>query len=65
MAVGLWALTAATGLAQESWTPEAAASERAAAGTRAAEAGYLPRLSWMEFYTRSNNPVYVFGPLQN
>lgn len=81
LAVGLWALLAATGLAQEPLTLEAAArkalgshpaieaaaaSEReAAAGTRAAAAGYLPRVSWMESYTRSNNPVYVFGSLLN
>jgi outer membrane protein TolC len=81
LAVGLWTVLAATGQAQESLTLEsaarlalashpaveaAAAGEReAAAGTRAAEAGYLPRLSWMESYTRSNNPVYVFGSLLN
>ncbi|MDA0203744.1 MAG: TolC family protein [Acidobacteria bacterium] len=81
LAVGLLALLTATGLAQEALTLEAAArkaleshpaieaaaaSEReAAAGTRAAEAGYLPRVSWMESYTRSNNPVYVFGSLLN
>jgi outer membrane protein TolC len=81
LAVGLWTVLAATGQAQEALTLEfaarlalgshpaleaAAASEReAAAGTRAAEAGYLPRLSWMESYARSNNPVYVFGSLLN
>ncbi len=81
LAVGLWSLLATTGLAQESLTLEqaarkalgshpaieaAAASEReAVAGTRAAEAGYLPRLSWTESYMRSNNPVYVFGSLLN
>jgi outer membrane protein len=81
LTLGLWVLLAATGQAQEPLTLEAAArtaleshpaieaaaaSEReAAAGTRAAQAGYLPRLSWMESYTRSNNPVYVFGSLLN
>jgi outer membrane protein TolC len=80
-AAGICALWAATGLAQEALTLEAAArkalgshpaieaaaaSERqAAAGTRAAQAGYLPRLSWTESYVRSNNPVYVFGSLLN
>lgn len=72
---------AAAGAAQEPLTLEAAArralgshpaieaaaagEREAAAGTRAAEAGYLPRLSWTESYTRSNNPVYVFGSLLN
>jgi outer membrane protein len=44
----------------------AEATEReAAAGTRQAQSGYLPRLSWTESYMRSNNPVYVFGSLLN
>jgi outer membrane protein len=77
----LWTGLAATSQAQEALTLEsaarmavashpaieaAAASQReAAAGTRAVQAGYLPRLSWTESYTRSNNPVYVFGSLLN
>ena len=75
-AVGICLLLASIGLAQEAAARKAlgshpaieaaAATEReAAAGTRAASAGYLPRLSWMESYTRSNNPVYVFGSLLN
>lgn len=60
-------LAAAARLALESHPSiEAAANERAAAaGTREAQSGYLPRLSWTESYMRSNNPVYVFGSLLN
>ncbi|MBI1354068.1 MAG: hypothetical protein GC160_06960 [Acidobacteria bacterium] len=44
----------------------AAAGEQAAdAGVRVAAAGRLPRLSWQESYTRSNNPVFAFGTLLN
>lgn len=35
----------------------------AAAGVQVAQAGRLPRLTWSGGYTRSNNPVYVFGTL--
>lgn len=37
----------------------------AQAGVRAAEAGYMPKVSWQESYTRSNNPVFAFGTLLN
>ena len=48
-------------------TLEAAAAgvEGASAGVRAAQAGHLPKLSWQESYTRSNNPVFAFGTLLN
>jgi outer membrane protein TolC len=40
-----------------------AAQEVAAAGLQEAESGRLPRLSFNETYTHSNNPVFVFGSL--
>ena len=74
-------LSAATAGAQEPLTLEAAttlalashpALEAAGAGARQAEAGVqvaraglLPRIEWTNSYTRSNNPVYVFGTLLN
>ncbi len=39
--------------------------DEAAANVRAAQAGLLPKLSWQESYTRSNNPVFAFGTLLN
>lgn len=42
-----------------------AGEEAAAAGIRIASAAKLPRLSWEESYTRSNNPVFAFGTLLN
>ena len=39
--------------------------DEASAGIRAAQAGLLPKLSWQESYTRSNNPVFAFGTLLN
>lgn len=38
-----------------------AGTREAAAGVQVAQAGRLPRLAWSGGYTRSNNPVYVFG----
>jgi outer membrane protein TolC len=43
----------------------AAGVGEASAGVRAAQAGLLPKLSWQESYTRSNNPVFAFGTLLN
>lgn len=37
--------------------------QAAEARGKQAKAGYLPRLRYMESYTRGNNPVYVFGAL--
>lgn len=81
LALGLLGCVVPAGQAQEALTLQgaarraltshpaieaAAATEReAAAGTREAQSGYMPRLSWTESYTRSNNPVFVFGSLLN
>ena len=43
----------------------AAGEQAAEAGVRVAESARLPRLSWQESYTRSNNPVFAFGSLLN
>lgn len=37
--------------------------QAAEARTRQARSGYLPRVQYMESYTRGNNPIYVFGAL--
>jgi len=61
-------LTEAARLALESnpALEAAGAGEQAAeAGVRIAQSGRLPRLSWEESYTRSNNPVFAFGTLLN
>ncbi len=42
-----------------------AATREADAGIRMAAAGRLPRVSYAESYSRSNNPVFVFGSLLN
>lgn len=40
-----------------------AEQDKAKAGVDTARAGYLPRVDFDEGFTRSNNPVYVFGTL--
>src|ERR1017187_7962454 len=44
---------------------EASDAARKAAGSRIAEArsGYLPKVNYSESWTRSDNPVFVFGSL--
>lgn len=41
----------------------AAGQNKARAGVSSAQAGRLPRVDLQEGFTRSNNPVYVFGTL--
>ena len=43
----------------------AAGEQQAEAGIRVARAGRLPSVTVAESYTRSNNPVFVFGSLLN
>ncbi|MEZ5365291.1 MAG: TolC family protein [Bryobacterales bacterium] len=62
------ALEEAARIALESHPALEAASagvDEASARVRAAQSGYLPKLSWQESYTRSNNPVFAFGSLLN
>ena len=62
------ALPDAARIALESHPALEAASasvDEAAAGVRVAQADLMPKLSWQESYTRSNNPVFAFGTLLN
>ena len=77
----IWAASALLAAAQTPLTLREAARtalefhpviEAAAAGEREAEAGIgiarsgrLPKLSWVESFTRSDNPVFAFGSLLN
>ncbi|GAB4235267.1 MAG: TolC family protein [Acidobacteriota bacterium] len=54
----------ATALERNPWVRAGKAElEQAEAGLAEAKAGRLPRLSFEETYTNSNNPVFVFGTL--
>ncbi len=78
---GIWLLTGTAGVASEPWTLERALEEglqrnpdarlarqriaAAQAGLEQAEAAFWPRLQLQSSYTRTDNPMNVFGSILN